>query len=175
MLPKDKGHIDFLCLSITGSRAMADLHIKILEPHPLPGPSSFNFMQFWIKIWQNRMLLPCPLPRPLRVSLLSSENLGSATDGYCGILPIHWFTSTKQVSYILRRKRSCGKVMFSVVSVSLSVHRVKSPVIQCPSPTPPPPWKTCSNLFIMKHVLSTSGRFASYWNAFLFHNCRILS
>ena len=29
------------------------------------------------------------------------------------------------------------------------------------------PCQTCSNLFIMKHVWSTSRRLASYWNAFL--------
>ena len=31
----------------------------------------------------------------------------------------------------------------------------------------PPPHQTCLNLFIMKHAQSTSGRLASYWNAFL--------
>ena len=35
-----------------------------------------------------------------------------------------------------------------------------------PAPTP----RTCSNLFIMKHVRLSSGWFASYWNAFLFVN-----
>ena len=126
---------------------MADLHSKILEPRLPRGPSSFNFMQFLGKFGKIVCCYsaPPPPPRPPRVSLPSSENPGSATDGYCGILSIHWFTSTKQVSYILRRKRSCGKVMFSVVSFSLSVHRGSSlytgphpprPVF-CPSPPPP--------------------------------------
>ena len=143
VLPKDKGHIDLLFLSITGSRAVADLHSKILEPRPTPHPHPrgskfFQFHAVFGKIWQNRMLVPCPPSfRPPRVSPPSSENPGYATDGYCGILPIHWFTSTKQVSYILRRKRSCGKVMFSVMSVSLPVHRGTPPLYSA-FPQPPP-------------------------------------
>ena len=58
---------------------MVDLHSKILDARPPPppgGPNSFNFMQFFGKIWQNRMLAPPleswrPPPR---------GNPGSATD-----------------------------------------------------------------------------------------------
>ena len=67
--------------------------------------------------------------------------------------------------------------MFSVTFVRQVV-----PSVQDPGPGPaldmfnldltvqgPPllPCRTCSNLFIMRHVWSTSGRLASYWNAFL--------
>ena len=39
-----------------------------------------------------------------------------------------------------------------------------------PPPAPAPYPQTCSNLFIMKRLRLTSGRFASYWNVFLFQN-----
>ena len=35
------------------------------EGHPLPGgPNSFNFMQFFGEIWQNRLLAPSPQGNP---------------------------------------------------------------------------------------------------------------
>ena len=105
---------------------------------------------------------------------------------------------------VTARQRSCGKVMFSVVSVHHSVHGGGFPCDHypwcirhhCSGPYPPsqapPPtillakiwWRslvTCSNLFTWgptststyiwwppKHVWFASGRYASYWNAFLF-------
>ena len=92
-------------------------------------------------------------------------------------------------------QQSCGKVMFSVVSVNgvggshvtithdalnLTIRhpnppRTGTPLQTCSTwtslyiPSPPYPLpKICSNLFIMKHVWLASGRLASYWNAFLF-------
>ena len=38
-------------------------------------------------------------------------------------------------------------------------------------PTIPPPFRTCSNLFIMKRIRLASRRLASYWNAFLLGVC----
>ena len=64
------------------------------------------------------------------------------------------------------------KVMFSVMSICQSfcprvgeVPYGASTHPLCKGPNSLP--KTCSNLFIMKAILS-SGRFASYWKAFLF-------
>ena len=44
-------------------------------PPPLDSPNYFNFMQFWGKIWQNRMLLP----PPRRVAPPPQGNPGTAT------------------------------------------------------------------------------------------------
>ena len=74
------------------------------------------------------------------------------------------------------RKRSCGKVMFLHLSVSHSVHKGGC-LPQCmlgytPSPgqTPPPAWAGTPP---GRHPpppadVHCSGRYASYWNAFLF-------
>ena len=48
--------------------AVADLHSKILDARPSRGPNSFNFMQFFGRFWQNRVLAPpspgwVPLPQ----------------------------------------------------------------------------------------------------------------
>ena len=92
---------------------------------------------------------------------------------------------------------SCKKLMFLVIFVCHSVHggEVWGPMwplpmmlwpyytgillyrahpmyktsFLCTGPTPCIPW-TCSNLFIMKHVRSASGRLTSCWNAFFLFN-----
>ena len=68
---------------------------------------------------------------------------------------------------------SCGKVMFSVVSVHLPVipsiggshvtitHDALNLTIQGP------PYRICSHLFIMNHEHLASEQLPSYWEAFL--------
>ena len=62
--------------------------------------------------------------------------------------------------HFYRPKRSCGKVMFSQASVILFTGGVSQQALgQTPRmQTPPPPDGHCS------------GRYASYWNSFLFAN-----
>ena len=114
--------------------------------------------------------------------------------------------SPQVISYIITaRQRSCGKVMFSVMSVCQSFcsqdgGRRSCPNAHCMGPWPiptlvqgqgqgparpdmfklvrhrhtettgtlPPP--TCSNLFTLKHRLSSSGQWAFDLNGFLFKN-----
>ena len=75
------------------------------------------------------------------------------------------------------RHRSCGKVIFSVVSVcqpfctrvcgEAELYRALSPpprhVQSWPYSTGTSPPPTCSNLLIIKHVRLPSGQLASYW------------
>ena len=62
--------------------------------------------------------------------------------------------------YFTARKRSCGKVMFLHLSVSHSVYRGVPGQVSPPGQVHPPA--------VHAGIRSTSGRYASYWNAFLF-------
>ena len=103
----------------------------------------------------------------------------------------HWFCGSR--CYFYRPQRSCGKVMFLHLSVSHSVHRGDTPppadtplpsaywdthppgrhhTGQTPSfpvhagiPTPSACWDTppCA---VHAGIRSTSGRYASHWNAY---------
>ena len=85
-------------------------------------------------------------------------------------------------------QQSCGKVIFSVVSVILLTGVGGEGGTHCAGPQPQPQTslrlldifkliqvkphsfgstQACSNVFIMKHVWSASERLASYWNVFL--------
>ena len=75
--------------------------------------------------------------------------------------------------FITARQQSCGKVMLSVVCVSVSVHGeglIKHDALNL---TMQGPSQTCSNLFSCTGTTKpqpslrlVSGRHASYWNAF---------
>ena len=56
---------------------VADLHSKILDARPPTpgGPNSFNFMQFFGEIWQNRMLAPPPRGNPGSATYQVVQNL----------------------------------------------------------------------------------------------------
>ena len=96
-------------------------------------------------------------------------------------------TGNQFLTIIITWQQNCEKVIFSVVSVCLSVYS-QGQGVQCDnypwctrphhpwSPHPPkkictPPSPACSNLFIMKYVRLVSGQVASYWNASLFSMC----
>ena len=71
--------------------------------------------------------------------------------------------------YFYRPQRSCGKVMFSQASVILFMGGVwQTPPGQTPIPgqTPPPGRQPPADDYC-------SGRYASYWNAFLYCLCRL--
>ena len=85
-----------------------------------------------------------------------------------------------------RPQRSCGKVMFSQVSVILftggcaSQHALGQTPPCRPPPTGRPPGQTPPAQCILGYTPHThtggycSGRYASYWNAFLFEEVCIL-
>ena len=67
-----------------------------------------------------------------------------------------------------RPQRSCVKVMFLHLSVSHSIHRGWSPWADTPLGQTPP----CT---VHAGIRSTSGRYASHWNAYFIHSFTILA
>ena len=83
---------------------------------------------------------------------------------------------------ITARQRCCGKLMFIIYdALNLTVYMTRDPQlltsggqhwrpVQTCSLAPPPPGATSGGQS-PKHIWFASGRYASYWNAFLLKSC----
>ena len=80
------------------------------------------------------------------------------------IMSVCLSVSFAMLNFITVCQRSCGKVLFSVVSVCMSVHKRAHVIITHDALLRTPPT-------IEAHKVGASWRYASYWNAFLLKYC----